>query len=387
MEHRLVEKLDGSRKSTSARRSEQPLLETLSVRPDAIAILGQDLKALGLDATTLLRNVGLVPEAVAEVGKILGGWGAARLSADQIVQVYAEAARLSHDEWLGLRLGARRGLSWLGPLGKALVQAPTVLNAIEVGQRFIGLLVDGQELHAERRAGRYRMSTTLPAGLDPTGGAVILQSTLVLMANVVDELVRGPFLPVTLRFACARPHREAILRPVQRSGRSLRFDADSWSLEIPTACLGLAPRSGAGPEEASFIVGQLEAELQRLKTSRELDAHLRLQLLIDLAQGPRLGPTARRLGLAPRTLQLRLAELGTSFQRELAVVRVDVARRYLRGTSEPVSVIAARLGFGSAEAFSRFFRTADGRSPRGYRIETPSTSGDRSSGEATGGRC
>jgi AraC-like DNA-binding protein len=132
------------------------------------------------------------------------------------------------------------------------------------------------------------------------------------------------------------------------------------------AFLGLSARSdrSAGHER---LLAQLEREQRELETSRDIVRRLRLRLLVDLAQGPRLGDVARGLAVAPRTLQLHLAERGTSFQGELSRVRLDVARRYLRQTSEPVGVVAARVGFRSCEAFSRFFASGSGLSPRAYR--------------------
>jgi len=360
------EKLDGSRNFDV---SEGELTFTsISVRPDALALLESDLAALGLDALALMRDAGL-GAPLGSAGDILEKDVSARHSAEQIVRVYSDAVRVTGDQWLGLRLGAARGVSWLGPLGAALERASTVFAAIDLGCRFVGLLVSGQKLCAEGQGTHYRLTTTLPSGLEVAGARVIQQATVVLMANLIDELVSRVPIPLTLRFACPRPDHRAALDPVRRVGRTLVFDADLWSLELPRSCLGLRPN--AEEEEAhGALVSQLEAELRRLEASQDLQSRLRHQLLLGLAQPPRLGSMARSLGMSSRALQLGLAKRKTSFQQELAQVRLDVARRFLRGTDEPVTVIAALVGFRSVEAFSRFFRALDGRSPRAHRAQT-----------------
>jgi transcriptional regulator GlxA family with amidase domain len=58
---------------------------------------------------------------------------------------------------------------------------------------------------------------------------------------------------------------------------------------------------------------------------------------------------------------------GTTFQAELDRVRLDVARRYLGGTRDPIALVAARGGFEAPAGFTRFFRAAMGQTPRAYR--------------------
>lgn len=356
---------DGSRNS-SATSAERTVFAELHARPDAPAVLARDLRSVGLDGADLARRAGLGRRAGGRVGDILGGSDTRRIPLDAVAAAYGEAVRRTGDRWLGLRLGASRGAKWLGPLGDVLARSPTVLAAIDAARRFVALLVAGQQIRTRRVGSGFRLQTWLPDGLDRAGAEVILQSTVVLMANVVDELVLGPFLPLTLRFACERPAALGVLASVVRPGRALLFGQHEWSLELPVACLALEPRAAATGGQRR-LRERLEAELGRLQRTRGVLARLRLQLLLDLAQGPRLASTARRLGMAPRTLQLRLEAHRTTFARELARIRVELARRYLAGTDEPVAVVAERVGLRSASALSRFLRAETGRPPVAFR--------------------
>ncbi len=366
-------KLDRSRKSLRPESEPADALLGLSVRPDAMAILATDLSAQGLALAALSPT----PESKAtgqpqhgvmpKVGALLTG-GAQRPAAIQVFSAYAEALERSGDEWLGLQLGATRGSDWLGPLGKAIANMPTLRASIELSQRLIGLLVDGQRLELSGDSQRQRLTTTLPQGLPPGGALVVLQSSVVLMANLFDAYVGPGLWPLSLCFACPappamHPARVALKRP----GRRLQFGADAFGLEFPAAYLDFTANSHSASPEHKQLVAELEHEAQRLESGRTILDRMRHRLLSELSRRPLLGEVARGLGVSSRALQLHLASQGLSFQSELARLRIYVARQYLLRTNVPLATISIHVGFQSPEAFSRFFREATGESPRRYR--------------------
>ncbi len=82
---------------------------------------------------------------------------------------------------------------------------------------------------------------------------------------------------------------------------------------------------------------------------------LRTLLASDDASAAR---AAKLLGLSPRTLQRRLAERGTNFQKVLDDVRLDLVREHLPGKN--LTDLAPILGFSEASAVSRFLRATGG---------------------------
>jgi AraC-like DNA-binding protein len=82
-----------------------------------------------------------------------------------------------------------------------------------------------------------------------------------------------------------------------------------------------------------------------------------------------LGPeeAAAALGLSARTLQRRLQEAGTSFQKEAAAVRLRLAERRMLDTDDPLTAIAIDAGFATLQHFSTAFREATGESPSAWR--------------------
>ena len=77
--------------------------------------------------------------------------------------------------------------------------------------------------------------------------------------------------------------------------------------------------------------------------------------------------TARSLGLSPRTLQRRLARLGTSYEEQLDLWRHAQARLHLGGSSVPVASVSRALGYGHPAHFVRAFRRWEGRTPLAFR--------------------
>ena len=77
--------------------------------------------------------------------------------------------------------------------------------------------------------------------------------------------------------------------------------------------------------------------------------------------------TARSLGVAPRTLQRRLAGLATTFEVEVDAWRHAQALLHLADGALPVGSVARTLGYGHAAHFIRAFRRWEGRTPLTFR--------------------
>jgi transcriptional regulator GlxA family with amidase domain len=88
----------------------------------------------------------------------------------------------------------------------------------------------------------------------------------------------------------------------------------------------------------------------------------------DPAADHRLGVLARKVALSERHLLRRFsAEVGVTPARYVATARVEAARRELESSDDTVAVIAARVGFGTAESMRRTFVRDLGAAPDDYR--------------------
>ncbi|MEM9188169.1 MAG: AraC family transcriptional regulator [Myxococcota bacterium] len=80
-----------------------------------------------------------------------------------------------------------------------------------------------------------------------------------------------------------------------------------------------------------------------------------------------LSDTAKRLAMADRTLQYKLAQAGTSFRIQIQEARIRSAKQLLRATDLKVSSIAYDVGFSSSPHFSTWFKHHVGTSPSEWR--------------------
>lgn len=119
-------------------------------------------------------------------------------------------------------------------------------------------------------------------------------------------------------------------------------------------------RPGSQSQFSSHLTTQL-ADRDRI---RELQSWIADHTADDLS----VGALATRAGYSERHLtRLFLDEIAETPARYVQRVRIDVARRRLEESSDPVDAIAATAGFGSAETLRRTFVREVGVPPSAYR--------------------
>ncbi len=117
---------------------------------------------------------------------------------------------------------------------------------------------------------------------------------------------------------------------------------------------------------AAALVRALDEIYAGASSTPPLLAALRSHLDRHL-DGVRIAEAAVALEVSERTLQRRLAEDGTTFQREMTDARVRAARRLLTDRAAKLSTIAVEAGFASLQQLNAAFRRRTGMSPRAFR--------------------
>ncbi len=141
-------------------------------------------------------------------------------------------------------------------------------------------------------------------------------------------------------------------------GSQPRFSAHCCGIELATSALS-KPLSTADNGLHQLIVEHMQ-KMERLSAD-DLPGYVR-QLLRHLLPSGRatVEKVADSMALNSRTLQRRLSQEGTSFQRLLDETRQDLASRYLADPFISMMQISGLLGYsnqsGFCRAFSRWFQ-------------------------------
>lgn len=130
----------------------------------------------------------------------------------------------------------------------------------------------------------------------------------------------------------------------------------------------------------AFFEPALRQRLADLDAGASTTERLRSALLEALPAGElSMGALCRKLGLSARTLQRRLQEEGTTFQRTLDTVRGELALYYLKHSAMSGAEISFLLGYEDPNSFVRAFHGWMGITPERVRQQLRAGQGDGAS--------
>lgn len=150
-------------------------------------------------------------------------------------------------------------------------------------------------------------------------------------------------------------------------GCPVTFDADRNRI-YPLPEVLRMPCHDAQPAVHRLLRQDCDQALARLRSGWDIRDQVR-EKLTPLLEGeaPRLEQVALELGMAPWSLQRRLAEAGTGFRDLVDSTRQALALDYIRETRLAFSEIAWLLGFSGPAAFHKAYRRWFGLSPGEHR--------------------
>ena len=133
----------------------------------------------------------------------------------------------------------------------------------------------------------------------------------------------------------------------------------------------LAPFVSRNESMWEFFEPELKRRLSMMETDDSCAARVRSALMELLPGGEcTIDDAAKKLGYSKRSLQRRLQEENTSFQKQLNHARELLAKAYLANTEMTAEEIAFLLGYQETGSFLRAFSVWTGRTFREYRDET-----------------
>lgn len=286
----------------------------------------------------------------------------ARLTRQQYVALYRTVAATLDDEMLGLWSRPIR-TGTLKYLMLSLLDAPTVLVALNRFVRFWNLLLDDYRLHISTKNDLVRlalMERKPGTHVTPLGHELMMK----LIHGIASWLLGREISLQRVEFSFSRPRHVAdyaFLYPGE-----VRFNAGMTSIDFAYQdCAERFKREKhelwaflkRAPEDWTF------SALHRASTA----AKSREYLEQNLARPVTIQHLAQALHTSVRTLNRRFAGEGTHFQAVKDGLRRDIAVHRLANSNTGVATLAFDLGYADATGFCRAFKDWTGSSPSEYR--------------------
>jgi AraC-like DNA-binding protein len=327
----------------------------------AAGILSTRLGESGVQVPAVLRNAGL-PRDLFEQSRIL-------VTTGQLFALWRAIGEVSADPAIGLKLATETKTERFHPMGIAALSTANLGAAIQHMARYKRLSAPEeilQDLNDKEWSIQFRW--TLAMDVEPP---VLIEHCFAWVLTIARHGSGTCIAPLRVELVQPRKHMKALERffgcPVLcgESRNAMIFRAGDVALPFLTR----------NAELLEMLAPQFEQELkQRTATDDSFLELVRGAIQHKLTgRRPTIEDVARDLHMSSRTLQRRLQESGSGFQRVLEEARHEMARYYLRNSVLELAEAAHLLGYEDADSFARAFRGWEGVPPTHWREINRST--------------
>jgi AraC-like DNA-binding protein len=323
-----------------------------------IATIVERLVSEGVPATEALADISL---SLTQLNS-----PAARVSANQVLQSYDNAIRLSRDPQFAYNAGLKFHVSTYGMYGFALLSCPNFRDTMAFAMRYHGLAAPLAEITFKEEGGTG-IWTIVPKPYPRVDGRLyrfVVELQMAVHLSLHRDVMGASFCPLELHFAFARP------RPDNKGSPTFNcpvlYEQPENRLVFDALWLDGRPDLGNAVTYAELcqLCDQLTNDLQ---LSAGMAGRVRSMILTDLVRLAKFDSIAKRLKMSPRSLRRKLQGEGTSFRDLVDEVRAQVAIKYVRDTSITIEDVTYALGFNDASAFRHAFRRWTGAAPYEFR--------------------
>ena len=318
------------------------------------------VRELGGDPAQILTRMGIAPDATSRPLE----W----ISFPAVLRAYEVAAAETRCGTFGLRLGAVRQLSFLGPLQLIVSYSQNLRSGFEAFCRFVSVQNTGYQPYLDVGSEEATFQLVLTAQLRRWGPQWVEESLLTAL-RLLRGCLGSKYVPrrISLRHTAIsdqatyeRYFGSDVLTEAPMDGVTI----DRRDLEVVNA--------RRDDEVLSVLTDYLHADAMPART--DLSGVVRGVLRRSLSTGEiSIESVADQIGMHKRTLQRRLQQTGITFAELLDEVRADVAKHYVAAGQLPLTRIALLLGFGDQSAFNHAFRRWFQRSPTEWSTARPRT--------------
>lgn len=312
--------------------------------------LAHKLQELGVSVSSVLRRAGL-PQDLFERTRVL-------VKTEELFALWRAIGEVSPDPAIGLKLGTETRTERFHPSGIAALSTENFSAAIHHMARYKQLTCP-EEMLDERNGEEWsiRFRWLLAVDEEPW---VLTEYCFAWLLTIGRHGTGTRLSPVRVEFIQPRSHLKAIER---HFGCPVVCGAIRNAMVFRTHD-AQCPFVTRNAELLDMLAPQFEEQLQQCQDQDRFTALVRGAIQEKLTgHRPAIEDIARNLHMSSRTLQRKLQEAGSSYQRVLDEARHQLARYYLSHSLLELNEAAYLLGYEDANSFVRAFRTWEGIPP------------------------
>jgi AraC-like DNA-binding protein len=312
------------------------------------------LEELGVRASAVLRRAGLPQSFI--------GQPRALLKTEELFALWCAIGEVSTDPAIGLLLGSENRTERFHPSGLAALSSENFGSAIDQMARYKQLTCPEEILQEkDNEEWNIQFRWLLADGVEPP---VLVECCFAWVLSTARQGTGTRLAPLRVEFAQPRAHAKIIER---HFGCPVVIGALRNAI-VFRAADAQRPFVTRNAELLGMLAPRFEEELKREKGDENFAERVRMVIRQKLTgRRPSIEDIADTLHVSSRTLQRRLQEEGSSFQRVLDQARHQLARHYLNNSVLELNEAAYLLGYEDGNSFVRAFRSWEGVPPARWR--------------------
>lgn len=289
----------------------------------------------------------------------------AQVSAQQELQLIDNilAAKKHTEHYLGLEAGGYYHLNTFGIWGFALVNSPTLRDAIDLGLRYLDLTFAFNQVH------RHEQQDDIWLILDDSAIPIssrqfLLDRDLSSIMTMVEELFN--YRPLLKKVCFKYPAPKDLSMYQKVFGITPEFNAPYHGVCFAKSFLDM-PIPQSNPHTAAMCEAQCRELLRRQHQRSGTAAKVRDFLLIQPQAMPSMEEVATHLCMSSRTLRRHLTAEQVSYRLLADEVRMTLAEELLKIPNLTLEEIAIRIGYSEVSNFLHAFKRCKQQTPSKFR--------------------